>query len=116
LFSVQSQQDDPSKIPVFTLIFHTDNRQLQALSDRALFWQLLRLLETAPWAQPICGMNQNWQQRESFYKALYALSMVPIVPAPQNMARFLTGLQHLHDFVSGKGSAEPRVRTTAVTA
>ena len=116
LFSVQSQQDDPSKIPTFTLTIHTDAPQLQALGDRALFWQLRRLLETAAWARPICDVNLNWQQRESFYKALYALSMVPIVPAPQNLARFLTGLQHLHDFVSGKGCAEPRVRTTAVTA
>ena len=116
LFSVQSQQDDPSKIPTFTLTIHTDAPQLQALGDRALFWQLRRLLETAAWARPICDVNLNWQQRESFYKALYALSMVPIVPAPQNLARFLTGLQHLHDFVSGKGYSEPRVRTTAVTA
>lgn len=120
LFSVQSQQnnlkDRPSQIPAFSLTIHTDDLQLQALGDRALFWQLMRLLATATWARPICDVNLNWQQRESFYKALYALSMVPIVPAPQNLARFLTGLQHLHDFVSGKGSAEPRVRTTAVRA
>lgn len=117
LFSVQSQQnnleDRPSQIPAFSLTIHTDDLQLQALGDRALFRQLMRLLQTATWARPICDVNLNWQQRESFYKALYALSMVPIVPAPQNLARFLTGLQHLHDFVSGKGSAEPRVRPTA---
>ena len=119
LFSVQSQQDaledEPNTIPAFRLAIHTDAPQLQALGDRALFQQLMRLLETVTWARPICDINQNWQQRESFYKALYALSMVPIVPAPQNLARFLTGLRHLHDFVSGKGSAEPRVSTTAVT-
>ena len=116
LFSVQPQHDNPSSIPAFTLTIHTHDRQLEALGDRTLFQQLLRLLETAAWARPICDVNLNWQQRESFYKSLYALSMVPIVPAPQNLARFLTGLQHLHDFVSGKGSTEPRVRTTAVTA
>ena len=76
----------------------------------------MRLLETASWARPICDMNQNWQQRESFYKALYALSMVPVVPAPQNLARFLTGLQHLHDFVSGKGSLRHGMQAAATPA
>lgn len=115
LFSVTSQQDDPSVIPAFTLTIHTDDPQLQALGDRTLFQQFMHLLEIAPWARPICDMNLNWQQRESFYKALYALSMVSIVPAPQNLARFLTGLQHLYDFTSGKGSVEPRARTTVVS-
>jgi hypothetical protein len=36
----------------------------------------------------------------SFYEALYALSMVPLVPFPQSLARFLVGMQHLSDFVS----------------
>lgn len=116
LFSVQSQHDSPSGIPTFTLTIHTNDRQLQALGDRTLFQQLLGLLETAAWARPICDVNLNWQQRESFYKALYALSMAPIVPAPQNLARFLTGLQHMHDFVSGKGSPDPRAKMTATTA
>ena len=35
----------------------------------------------------------------SFYEALYALSMVPLVPFPQSLARFLVGVQHLHNFV-----------------
>lgn len=116
LFSVQAQKEVSGKTPSFSLTIHTNDRQLWAVGDRVLFRRLMRLLETAPWARPICDINLNWQQRESFYKALYALSMVPIVPAPQNLARFLTGLQHLHDFVSGKGSAEPRIRTAATSA
>lgn len=116
LFSVVSEHDDPYASPAFRFTIHTEDRQLQALGDRVLLRQLMRLLETAPWARPICDMNQNWQQRESFYKALYALSMVPIVPAPQNLARFLTGLQHLHDFVSGKGSREQGVKAAATPA
>jgi hypothetical protein len=116
LFSVESEHDDPRAIPAFRFSIHTDDRQLQALGDKALLGHLTRLLETAPWARPICDMNQNWQQRESFYKALYALSMVPLVPAPQNLARFLTGLQHLHDFVSGKGNREQEMKTVATPA
>ena len=116
LFSVTAEHDDPRAAPAFRLRLHTQNQQLQALGDRVLLHGLMRLLETAAWARPICDMNQNWQQRESFYKALYALSMVPVVPAPQNLARFLTGLQHLHDFVSGKGSLQHGVKATAAPA
>ncbi len=116
LFSVVPEHDDPCTGPAFRFTIHTEDRQLQALGDRVLLQQLMRLLKTAPWARPICDMNQNWQQRESFYKALYALSMVPLVPAPQNLARFLTGLQHLHDFVSGKGSLEQGVKPVTIPA
>ena len=116
LFSVQAQSEGADQIPSFTLAIHTNDRQLRAVGDRELLRRLRCLLETAPWARPICDINLNWQQRESFYKALYALSMVPIVPAPQNLARFLTGLQHLDDFVSGRGSAEPRIRSAAASA
>ena len=39
----------------------------------------------------------------SFYEALYALSMVPLVPFPQSLARFLVGVRHLHHFVFSAG-------------
>ena len=116
LFSVAAEHHDPRADPAFRFCLHTQDRQLQALGDRVLLHRLMRLLETASWARPICDMNQNWQQRESFYKALYALSMVPVVPAPQNLARFLTGLQHLHDFVSGRGSLHHGGKAAATPA
>lgn len=113
LFSLVPEHDDPHAAPAFRFSLHTHARQLQTLGDRVLLRQLARLLNTAPWARPVCELNHNWQQRERFYKALYALSMVPIVPAPQNLARLLTGLRHLHDFVSGTGGPGPGVRAAA---
>ena len=116
LFSVTAEHHDPRADPAFRFCLRIQDRQLQALGDSVLLHGLMRLLETTAWARPICDMNQNWQQRESFYKALYALSMVPVVPAPQNLARFLTGLRHLHDFVSGKGSLGHGVKAAATPA
>ncbi len=103
LFSLVAEHDDLCAEPAFRFSLHTEARQLQALGDRGLLRQIARLLETAPWTRPVCDLNHNWQQRQSFYKALYALSMASIVPAPQNLARLLTGLLHLHDFVAVKG-------------
>ncbi len=57
------------------------------------------MLETAGWARAVCDADPQWRQRVSFYEALYALSMVPLVPFPQSLARFLAGVRHLSDFV-----------------
>ncbi len=96
LFSVH---EEPASLPSFTLTLHTDDAQLRALSDGALLREFALLLDTAEWAQEICHADPQWWQRVSFYEALYALSMVPLVPFPQSLARFLVGIRHLHAFV-----------------
>ena len=65
----------------------------------------------------MCDADPQWQQRVSFYEALYALSMVPLVPFPQSLARFLVGVQHLHNFVcdtSNQHSAMSRQLRTQI--
>jgi hypothetical protein len=102
LFSVREVRDST---PTFTLTLHTGDAQLGALGDGALLREFARLLDTAGWARAVCDADPPWRQRVSFYEALYALSMVPLVPFPQSLARFLVGLRHLHEFVCGARSA-----------
>ena len=100
LFSVREEH---GTLPTFTLTLHTGHARLRALSDGVLLREFLALLETAEWARAVCDADPQWRQRISFYEALYALSMVPLVPFPQSLARFLVGVQHLHDFVLAAG-------------
>jgi hypothetical protein len=98
-------RDEQGRTPSFTLRLHTDDPPLPALRDAELLRGFLRMLETAQWARAVCDTDPSWQQRAHFYEALYALSMVPLVPFPQSLARFLTGVRHLHTFVC---SASPQ--------
>jgi hypothetical protein len=95
-FSIRHARHD---IPAFRMILHTWQPQLKALSDRTLLREFMSLFGTRDWVEPVCGSDPLWWQRVSFYEALYALSMVPLVPAPQDLARFLVGIRHLNDFV-----------------
>jgi len=96
LFSVQEER---GALPTFTFTFHRDNTQLLALSDGVLLREFIAMLETAGWARAVCDADPQWRQRVSFYEALYALSMVPLVSFPQSLARFLVGVRHLSNFV-----------------
>jgi len=96
LFSVQEER---GALPTFTFTFHRDNTQLLALSDGVLLREFIAMLETAGWARSVCDADPQWRQRVSFYEALYALSMVPLVSFPQSLARFLVGVRHLSNFV-----------------
>jgi hypothetical protein len=96
LFSLHEER---GSFPVFELALHTDDAQLCPLSDGFLLREFARLVDTAGWARMVCDADPQWWQRVSFYEALYALSMVPLVPFPQSLARFLIGLRHLHNFV-----------------
>jgi len=95
LFSVR---EEGGSIPAFALILYTEDTQLCALSDGVLLREFAHLLDTAGWARVVCDADPHWWQRVSFYEALYALSMVPFVPFPQNLARFLVGVRRLHNF------------------
>ena len=96
LFSVQEER---GALPAFTLTFHTGHTRLRTLSDGVLLGEFIAMLETAGWARSVCDADPRWRQRVSFYEALYALSMVPLVPFPQSLARFLVGVRHFHNFV-----------------
>ena len=96
LFSLQEER---GALPAFTLTFHTGHTRLRTLRDGVLLREFLAMLETAGWARSVCDADPRWRQRVSFYEALYALSMVPLVPFPQSLARFLVGVRHLHNFV-----------------
>jgi hypothetical protein len=113
LFSVQ---EEPASCPSFTLTLHTGDAQLRALSDGVLSRELALLLDTADWAGAVCHTDPQWRQRVSFYEALYALSMVPLVPFPQSLARLLVGIRHLHAFVhAARGPQQvERVKTQDV--
>ena len=100
LFSVQEQYDP---LPAFTLTLHTGHPRLHALSGGDLLQDFIALLETADWARAVCDTDPHWRRRMSFYEALYALSMVPLVPFPQSLARFLVGVRHLHYFAFSTG-------------
>jgi hypothetical protein len=95
LFSIRQERGRAA----FTLALHTDDPQLSALTDGALLRDFNSLFDSADWARTICDADPYWQQRVSFYEAIYALSMVPLVPYPQSLARFLVGVRHLHNFV-----------------
>ncbi|NOT54023.1 MAG: hypothetical protein HOP18_05400 [Deltaproteobacteria bacterium] len=96
-FSIETQWDNG---PAFELSLHTDEPQLSALSDGKVLQEFSGLLATAPWARAVCDADPNWWARVSFYESLYALSMVPLVPAWQSMGRFLVGVHHLNNFVA----------------
>lgn len=96
LFSVRKKRRGG---PAFALTFHCEDPQLRALSDGVLLREFTALIDTAGWARRVCDADPDWWQRVSFYEALYALSMVPLVPFPQSLARFLVGVRHLHNFV-----------------
>ena len=114
LFLVREERDQS---PAFVLTLYTEDPQLHALSDGALLREFACLVDTAGWARVVCDADPQWQQRVSFYEALYALSMVPLVPFPQSLARFLVGVQHLHNFVcdtSNQHSAMSRQLRTQI--
>ena len=102
-----SIQDEQGRIPSFTLSFHTADPPLRALRDGTLLWGFIHMLDTAQWARAVCDTDPFWQQRMHFYEALYALSMVPLVPFPQSLGRFLIGVQHLHTFVCPARGQQP---------
>ncbi len=99
LFSLHKEQGSS---PTFELALYTDGAQLYTLSDGFLLRGFARLVDTAGWARAVRDADPQWRQRVGFYEALYALSMVPLVPFPQSLARFLVGLRHLHKFVCGQ--------------
>lgn len=104
-FSIQEKR---SRIPTFTFILHTEDSQFCALNDGTLLREFTNLIDTAGWACDVCDADPCWRQRVSFYEALYALSMVPLLAFPQSLARFLVGVRHLHNFlcmVSQQGAA-----------
>jgi hypothetical protein len=96
LFSVQEERGN---FPSFVMTLQAEEPRLRALSDGVLLSAFAHLLDTAPWTRAICEADPGWWQRVSFYEALYALSMVPLVPPWQSLARFLVGVRHLHNFV-----------------
>jgi len=104
LFSVQ---EELASSPSFMLTLHTEDAQLRALRDDALLRAFTLLLDTADWARAVCNADPQWRERVSFYEALYALSMVPLVPFPQSLARFLVGVWHLHNFVHTARDPQP---------
>jgi hypothetical protein len=97
LFSIEKRPGAPVS---FSMALHTREPQVQMLQDGALLEEFTRLVDSAAWAQRICHEDRHWRQRVSFYEALYALSMVPLVPPWQSLARFLVGLRHLNQFVA----------------
>ena len=99
LFTIQEER---SPSPSFTMTLRTEDEQLCALSDGLLLREFLQLFGSTSWSRTICGEDPYWWRRVSFYEALYALSMVPLVPAWQSLARFLVGLRHLQNYVSAQ--------------
>jgi len=97
LFTIQAER---SASPTFSMALHVGDEQLQALSDGFLLHGFLQLFGATKWSHTVCDEDSSWWRRVSFYEALYALSMVPLVPAWQSLARFLVGIRHLNDFVS----------------
>jgi hypothetical protein len=104
-----SIQEDDHRFPAYTLTLDTGDAPLHALSDGILLREFAHLLDTARWARTVCDADPLWQRRVSFYEALYALSMVPIVSFPQSLARFLVGIRHLHHFVCHVSDQLPAV-------
>ena len=88
--------------PSFSLSLCMEDEQLHALSDGLLLHEFLQFFGSTQCSRTVCDEDPHWRQRVSFYEALYALSMVPLVPAWQSLARFLVGVQHLHTFVSAQ--------------
>ncbi len=109
LFSIQAGR---SASPAFTMALQMEDEQLRALSDGSLLHHFLRLFDSTRWSRTICDEDPSWWRRVSFYEALYALSMVPLVPAWQSLARFLVGIRHLNDFVSVMSTSPTRISST----
>ena len=116
LFTIRAER---RRSPTFTMALQMENEQLRALSDGFLLHQFLQLFGTAQWSRPICEDDLSWRRRVSFYEALYALSMVPLVPAWQSLARFLVGVRHLNDFVAmqnEKGFSVPNCQWSTINS
>ncbi len=103
LFTIR---EDHRGAPSFSLSLRMEDEQLRALSDGLLLQEFLQFFGSTQCSRTVCDEDPPWQQRVSFYEALYALSMVPLVPTWQSLARFLVGVQHLHAFVSGQSDGE----------
>lgn len=109
LFTIQAER---SASPTFTMTLHMGDEQLRTLSDGFLLHGFLHLFDSTKWSRTICDEDPLWRRRVSFYEALYALSMVPLVPSWQSLARFLVGVRHLNDFVSVMSTSATRIRST----
>jgi hypothetical protein len=70
------------------------------LNGGVLLHKFFQFFGSTQCSRTVCDEDPDWRQRVSFYEALYALSMVPLVPAWQSLARFLVGIRHLNDCVS----------------
>lgn len=103
LFTIQEER---GVLPSFTMSLRMEDEQLRALRAGFLLHDFLRLFGSTSYSHIVCEEDSYWQRRLSFYEALYALSMVPLVPTWQSLARFLVGVQHLHAFVSAPGDDE----------
>jgi hypothetical protein len=99
LFTIQEER---SASPSFTMALHLEDAQLCTLRAGFLLHKFLRLFGATSCSRTICDEDPYWRRRVSFYEALYALSMVPLVPMWQSLARFLVGVQHLQAFVSAQ--------------
>jgi hypothetical protein len=115
LFTIQGER---SASPSFTMTLHTEDAQLRTLRAGFLLHEFLQLFGATSCSRTICDEDPSWRRRVSFYEALYALSMVPLVPTWQSLARFLVGVQHLQAFVSAQSINPLSVvsRQSSVTA
>ena len=113
LFTIQEER---SASPAFTMALHMEDAQLRALHDGILLHEFLQILGSTSWSRTLCDEDAHWWRRVSFYEALYALSMVPLVPAWQSLARFLVGIRHLNDFVSAMSTSQTRMGSTVGNA
>ncbi len=119
LFTIQEER---GASPSFTLTLRMEDEQLRALSDGFLSHEFLQFFGSTQCSRTVCDEDPSWQRRVSFYEALYALSMVPLVPTWQSLARFLVGVQHFHTFVSASradglsvASREPKSLNSILT-
>jgi hypothetical protein len=109
LFTIQEEQ---VALPSFSMVVHVEAEQLRALSEGFLLREFLQLFGATSCSRTMCDEDPHWQRRVSFYEALYALSMVPLVPTWQSLARFLVGIRHLNDFVIAISMLPANVRST----
>ena len=113
LFSIQEER---GVSPSFMMTLHIGDAQLRALSDGFLLDEFLQLFGSIPCSYTMCDEDSYWRRRVSFYEALYALSMVPLVPTWQSLARFLVGIRHLNDFVAVMNTSPPQMRSVVENA
>jgi len=113
LFTIQEEH---RASPSFSLRLHMEDEQLQALNGGVLLHKFLQFFGSTQCSRTVCDEDPHWRQRVSFYEALYALSMVPLVPAWQSLARFLVGVQHLQNFVSRQDEKEFSIHSCQMSA